>query len=147
MECRIHCAWNIDSILCNLTILFSTVTFLNSSVDSKLGLLSVGHNLYFQSFSNSQRGFEFLNVALSWLLSFSKLSENIENYFFLTYPAGIYLLKVNNRNTRARCQICSKLKIMIPERRQSRRSGIFIVNFEDIWRYLVLVFLLLTLNM
>ena len=24
-------------------------------------------------------------------------------------PAGIYLLKVNNRNTRARCEICSKL--------------------------------------
>ena len=47
-------------------------------------------------------------------------------------PAGMYLLKVNNRNTRARCQICSKLKIMIPERRQSRRSGIFIVNFEHI---------------
>ena len=24
-------------------------------------------------------------------------------------PAGIYLLKVNNRNTRRRCKICSKL--------------------------------------
>ena len=23
-------------------------------------------------------------------------------------PAGIYLLKVNNRNTRTRCEICSK---------------------------------------
>ena len=22
------------------------------------------------------------------------------------YPAGIYLLKVNNKNTRARCEIC-----------------------------------------
>ena len=26
-------------------------------------------------------------------------------------PAGIYLLKVNNRNTRARCEIYSELKI------------------------------------
>ena len=43
-------------------------------------------------------------------------------------PAGIYLLKVNNRNTRTRCEICSKLIIKIPERR--RHSGIFIVNFE-----------------
>ena len=34
------------------------------------------------------------------------------------YPAGIYLLKVNNRNTRARCEIRSKLTIKIPERRQ-----------------------------
>ena len=32
-------------------------------------------------------------------------------------PAGIYLLKANNRNTRARCEICSKLTIKTPERR------------------------------
>ena len=66
---------------------------------------------------------------------------------FLHYcPAGIYLLKVNNRNTRTRCEICSKLTIKIPERRHKRRSGVFIVNFEHI-SHLVLVFLLLTLNM
>ena len=47
-------------------------------------------------------------------------------------PAGIYLLKVNNRNTRTRCEICSKLTIKIPELRQWRRSGISIVNFEHI---------------
>ena len=29
----------------------------------------------------------------------------------------IYLLKVNNRNTRPRCEICSKLTIRTPERR------------------------------
>ena len=60
-------------------------------------------------------------------------------------PAGIYLLKVNNRNTRTRCEICSKLTINTPERRHWRRSGVFIVNFEHI-SHLVLVFLLLTLN-
>ena len=27
-------------------------------------------------------------------------------------PVGIYLLKVNNRNTRTRCEICSKLIIV-----------------------------------
>ena len=32
-------------------------------------------------------------------------------------PAGIYLLKVNNRNTRTRCEICSKLTVKIPEQR------------------------------
>ena len=31
-------------------------------------------------------------------------------------PVGIYLLKVNNRNTRTRCEICSKLTIKTPER-------------------------------
>ena len=60
-------------------------------------------------------------------------------------PAGIYLLKVNNRNTRTRCEICSKLTINTPERRHWRRSGVFLVNFEHI-SHLVLVFLLLTLN-
>ena len=47
-------------------------------------------------------------------------------------PTGNYMFKVNNRNTRIRCEICSKLTIMIPERRQWRRSGIFILNFEHI---------------
>ena len=60
--------------------------------------------------------------------------------------AGIYLLKVNNRNTRTRCEIFSKLTKKIPERHHWHRSGIFIVNFEHI-SHLVLVFLLLTLNM
>ena len=32
-------------------------------------------------------------------------------------PAGIYLLKVNNRNTKTRCAICSKLTMKIPEQR------------------------------
>ena len=54
-------------------------------------------------------------------------------------PAGIYLLKVNNRNTRARYEICSKLTIIISERRQWRPSSIFMVNFEHI-SHLVLVF-------
>ena len=57
-------------------------------------------------------------------------------------PAGIYLLKVNNRNTRTTCEICSKLTIKI----SLLISGIFIVNFEHV-SHLVLVFLLLTLNM
>ena len=60
--------------------------------------------------------------------------------------ANIYLLKVNKKNTRTRCKICSKLTIKTPERRQRRRSGVFIVNSEHIL-HLALVFLLSTLNM
>ena len=41
------------------------------------------------------------------------------------YPANIYLLKVNSRNTRKRREICSKLTIKTVQ----CRSGIFIVNF------------------
>ena len=39
-------------------------------------------------------------------------------------PAGIYLLKGNNRNTRTKCEICSKLIIKILERHLSIKSCI-----------------------
>ena len=61
------------------------------------------------------------------------------------FPAGNYMFKVNNRNTRSRCEICSKLTTKIPERCQWHRSGNFIINFEHISHF-VLVFLLLTLS-
>ena len=57
--------------------------------------------------------------------------------------AGIYMLKVNSKGTRARCEICSKLTIKTLE---GRRSGVFIVNFEHI-SHVALAILLLALNM
>ena len=74
-----------------------------------------------------------------------KLKKQKGEIRHLSDPAGNYILKVNNRNTRARCEIYSKLTIKTPERRHWRRSGVFIVNFEHISE-LVLVFLLLTLS-
>ena len=56
------------------------------------------------------------------------------------YSSVLVKFKVNNRNTRTRCEICSKLMF------QWRCSGIFFANFEHI-PHLVLVFLLLSLNM
>ena len=44
-------------------------------------------------------------------------------------PVGMYLLKVNKRNTRKRCKICSKLTIKTTE----RRSGVCIVK---LWTYI-----------
>ena len=55
-------------------------------------------------------------------------------------PANIYLLKVNNRNTRTRREVCSKLKIKTPD-----DVPVFIVNFEHV-SHPFLVFLLLTLS-
>ena len=51
-----------------------------------------------------------------------------------TFPAGNYMFKVNNRNTRTRCEIYSKLTIKIPERRLWRLLMAFvsIVYFEQI---------------
>ena len=46
----------------------------------------------------------------------------------LNCPVAINLLKVNNRNTRTRCKICSKFNY-----KDTRwRSGVFIVNFEHV---------------
>ena len=44
------------------------------------------------------------------------------------------------------CKACSKLTMKTPEESHWRRSGIFIVDFEQI-SHIFLVFLLLTLNM
>ena len=33
------------------------------------------------------------------------------------YPAGNYMFKVKNRNTRTRCETCQKLTIATPEQR------------------------------
>ena len=42
---------------------------------------------------------------------------------------GNYLLKVNNRNTGTRFEICPKFTIKTAERCHWRFSGVFIVNF------------------
>ena len=48
------------------------------------------------------------------------------------YPANIYLFKLNNRHARPRCGMYSVLVIKTTERCHSRRSGVFIINFEYI---------------
>ena len=82
-----------------------------------------------------------LNPTVKFVVSFHILSSHAE-----AYPAGIYLLKFNNRDTRIRSATCSKLTIKIPKRRHWRGFGVFIVNSEHI-SDLILVFLLLTFNM
>ena len=73
-------------------------------------------------------------------------SAEVANFKKVWYfEVGNYVFKVNNRNTRIRCEICLKLIIKTTERRQWCHSGVFIVNFEHI-SHLVLVFLLLTLS-
>ena len=64
-----------------------------------------------------------------------------------TYLVGNYMSKVNKKKkqNRIRREICSKLTLETPERWDSCRSDVFIVNFKHI-SHLVLVFLLLTLS-
>ena len=54
-------------------------------------------------------------------------------------PEGTYLFKVNNGYTRTMYKICTKLNIKTPEQRHWCRSGVLIVNLEQI-SFIVLVF-------
>ena len=60
-------------------------------------------------------------------------------------PKVTFSFIVNNRNTRKKGEIWSKLTIKTPERRYRPHSGVFMVNFEHM-SHLFQVFLLLTLN-
>ena len=104
-------------------------------------------------------GFDGLRLVLCSLHSFQRRNiicqlekKHFHSYVFKIFkqcqgfPANIYLLKFNNKNTRKRCEICSKLTIKTPKQCYWRRPGFFIVNFKHMLHPFV-VFLLLTLNM
>ena len=76
-------------------------------------------------------------------IAISQLCE-ISGFMCSHFPSKIYLFKVNNRNTRKRYEIWSKLTTKT-ERRQWRCVSVFIVNFEHI-SHLFLNFLFFTLN-
>ena len=57
--------------------------------------------------------YELINRSIAFGQCFFCYNININNY-----PADSYLFKVNNRNTRTLCEICSKLAIKTPERRR-----------------------------
>ena len=81
---------------------------------------------------------------VGWLTR-NTVTQGVSTKFKSSIPIRNYMFKVNNRNTRTRCEICSKLTMKTPEQRYWHHSGVFIVNFDHI-SHLVLVFLLLTLN-
>ena len=62
---------------------------------------------------------------------FTTISEKVNLSFHLSFfSVNIYLLKFNNRNTRKRCKISSKLKNI--RMTSWRRSGVFSLNFKHI---------------
>ena len=66
------------------------------------------------------KGFKLNNKNTDSLKGKFNLRSSFSNLVMmkLSNPAGNYMFKVNNRNVRTRCEICSKLTIKIPERRQ-----------------------------
>ena len=75
----------------------------------------------------------------SWIksdLSFGFINlKSLKSINHIPTPANIYLLKVNNRNTRKRCEISSKLKIKIPERRHLAKafSAVQPIKLQNSW--------------
>ena len=65
-----------------------------------------------KKFEMVQKNSKWLSILIHVQQQYVKII--VEN-FSRHLPAGIYLLKVNNRNTRTRCEICSKLTIKTPE--------------------------------
>ena len=60
-----------------------------------------------------------------------QLNTGFFSTFQFTLPLlstiGIYMFKVNNRNTRTRCEICSKLTIETPEQRLEHLNLVFLL--------------------
>ena len=77
------------------------------------------------------------------------MSDSLMSYADSIYPAGNYMFKVNNRNSRTMCELCSKLTIKIPERRHDVVLVSLLITLKHI-SHLVLVFILnivhITLN-
>ena len=63
-----------------------------------------------------------------------------------SFQENKYIFKINNKNARKKCKICSKLTIKTLERHRWLRFGDFIVSFKYSL-HIFLVFLLWTLNM
>ena len=69
-------------------------------------------------------------------------SQNVINCFNTTlkviktwdYPNGNYMFKVNNRNTKTKCEICSKLAIKTPKRRRIYDPFKYLLG--DSWNYM-----------
>ena len=60
--------------------------------------------------ANQLTGFYMMgNIGCQWVKQKVVYSD--------AYPAAIYLLKVSNRNTRTRCEICSTFLLKTPEQR------------------------------
>ena len=49
----------------------------------------------------------------SWFPTWGSNAKYLQKH---SHPANIYLFKVNNKNTKKQCDICSKLTLKTPER-------------------------------
>ena len=121
------------SLILFLTLIMTALLFSEFCVTAAVDEVYVSLHIFFSYLLGYQK-FDLVALCIVWQKSMILVISGCNNMF-----------KVNNRNTRTRCEICSELTIKTPKRRHWCRCGVFIVNFGDI-SHLVLVFLLLTLG-
>ena len=85
------------------------------------------------------------NSNILFIYTFRYLLMNKFMMWSIVYTANVYLFKINNKNTRERCEISSKLKI-----KKTRTTSLtsFWCFYRYLWKFFTpfLMFLLLTLN-
>ena len=73
-------------------------------------------------------------LKLVQLLKFSHIIRVLRpcNSFYYPSQPAITCSKLTIETLEQKCELCSKLTLKTPKRRQWRRFGVFIVNFEHI---------------
>ena len=92
---------NYDWTICSFTI--------SLSYPRTHPLFSLSPFFYICSWLSNKPPHEIITNPISLLLSYVPISKKI---------TALFTFKVNNKNTRTRCEICSKLAKKIPERRK-----------------------------
>ena len=116
-------------MLCNTSV--NTVLTLNNGYFEERNFISKNNFVNLTKlYSQKINWFPFIrnNLFLSEVLT----SSSTIFIFSHKNPSNNYLLKIDSRNTRKRCEICSKLTIKIPEWRQ---LTLFCCLYCYLWAY------------
>ena len=118
--------------------LLKSLTARFSNMSTKPSLIGIANKIDFNETwgnKNSLPSNPFSRVARPDQLILSIYEIFWKSFVFVDNPAGIYLFKVNNRNTKTRCRLCSKLTIKaLVQRQPSLSPASFIWKTSDfIW--------------
>ena len=88
------------------------------------------HDIIFINFQSNESNL-IKSTMLYNLLFNDKTFYKTQVAFSTFFPAGIYFFKVGNGNTRTMWNLFKVNNKDTPDRRHWRRSGVFVVNFEQ----------------
>ena len=84
-------------------------------------------------------------ILFGWFDTKERQGQHQTQMKTINIPANNYMFKVNNRNTRMRFEICSKLTIKTPERRQAKNFSKYLQDLFSrqnvkVWKFSLLLF-------